>query len=322
MTRARNVTATDSRDDTCPQTMEPSSRSPVRPRSRSLARSDRRFAWLLLSPSLLMVVLVTVLPIAQAVQLSLSRSVGFQAGEFVGLGNYDQFFADPLTITNLWTTAVFAVASLILTLPLSVGLALLLNQKFPGRAVVRTLLIMPWIISQLLAALMWRWVASADIGPLGYLLATMTGQRVDMFGGTTSAMVGIILANVWRTFPYAMIIVLAALQTIPVEVYEAGRVDGAGAFQRLRYLTLPLIQGPLLISTIILSINAVNMVELPLILTGGGPLNATDLLGLRVYREAFQFQNFGLASAAALVMFAANILFSLVYIKVLRGEKD
>lgn len=320
MTPLENMPAATPHESGVALPSEPASRSEQR-RSRSLGASQRRFAWILLSPSLLVVVLVTVFPIAQAVQLSLSQSVGFQPGVFVGLENYERFFSDPLTATNLWTTAVFAVASLVLTLPLSIGLALLLNQKFPGRALVRTLLIMPWIISQLLAALMWRWVASADIGPLGYLLATLTGERVDMFGGTTSAMVGIILANVWRTFPYAMIIVLAALQTIPEEVYEAGKADGAGAFQRLRYLTLPLIQGPLLIATIILSINAVNMVELPLILTGGGPLNATDLLGLRVYREAFQFQNFGLASAAAMVMFAANVLFSLVYIRVIKGEK-
>lgn len=290
-------------------------------RLSTLTARAGRFGWFLFAPSLLLVLLVTVVPIGQAVQLSLSRSEGFEPGAFVGLENYSRFFTDPLSMTNLAKTAIFAGASLALTVPLSVGLALLLNRKFPGRTLVRTLLIMPWIISQLLAALMWRWVSSSDIGPLGYVLATVTGARVDLFGGETSAMVGIVLANVWRTFPYGMIIVLAALQTIPHEVYEAGKIDGTTAFQRFRHLTLPLIRGPLLIAVIILSINGVNMVELPLLLTGGGPLDATDLIGLRVFREAFQFQDFGLASAAAMVMFLMNVVFSLAYIKVLRSER-
>jgi multiple sugar transport system permease protein len=290
-------------------------------RRPTLERGARRFAWGLFAPSLVLVVVVTILPIAQALRLSMSEAVGFEFGSFIGLENYARFFSDPLSRTNLVNTAVFTVASMALTMPLAVGLAVLLNREFPGRTLVRTLLIMPWIISQLLAALMWRWVASPDIGPVGYALTTLAGTRVELFGGTTSAMVGIVLANVWRTFPYALILVLAALQTVPKDIYEAGRVDGATPFQEFRYLTLPLIQGTIVIAMIILTINAVNMVELPLILTGGGPLNATDLVGLRVFREAFQFQKFGIASAAAVVMFFINVVFSLAYIKVLRGER-
>src|SRR5690606_6343836 len=150
----------------------------------------------------------------QAVQLSLSDTDGFNPGAFVGFDNYRRFFADPLSTTNLVRTLIFTAASLLLTVPLSVGLALLLNQRFPGRTVVRAVLITPWVVSQLLAALMWRWVVSPDIGPLGYLLSSMAGVRTDLFGGEIGAMVGIVLANVWRTFPYGMIIVLAALQTV------------------------------------------------------------------------------------------------------------
>lgn len=290
------------------------------PRGPSLERRARRFAWTLFAPSMILVVVVTILPIAQALRLSVSQTAGFQIGTFVGLENYVEFFRDPLSRTNLINTAVFTIASMVLTMPLAVGLAVLLNREFPGRTIVRTLLILPWIVSQLLAALMWRWVASPDIGPVGYALTTLADTRVDLFGGTASAMVGIVLANVWRTFPYGFILVLAALQTVPKDIYEAGRVDGTTRFQEFRYLTLPLIQGTIVIAMIILTINAVNMVELPLILTGGGPLNATDLIGLRVFREAFQFQDFGIASAAAVIMFLMNVAFSLAYIRVMRRE--
>jgi multiple sugar transport system permease protein len=133
-------------------------------------------------------------------------------------------------------------------------------------------------------------------------------------------MAGMIVANVWRTYPYAMILSLAAIVTVPPELNEAAKVDGANAWQRFFSVTLPLIRPTLLIALIILSVNAINMIELPLILTGGGPIDATDLLGLRVYREAFVLQNFGFASAIAIVMFGMNALISIAYIRVVRNE--
>jgi ABC-type sugar transport system permease subunit len=121
-------------------------------------------------------------------------------------------------------------------------------------------------------------------------------------------------------YPYAMILTLAALTTIPKELFEAATVDGAGPWQRFIYVTIPMIQSTLLVVLIVLSVNAVNMIELPLILTGGGPVSATELLGLRVYREAFVLHNLGYASSIAVVMFGLNVLMSIAYLRVLRNE--
>src|SRR5262249_19624767 len=160
-------------------------------------------------------------------------------------------------------------------------------------------LILPWVVSQVLAALLWRWLDSPLIGPIAYLVGRLTDSRVDILGDPATAMGGVIVANVWRTFPFPMVLTLAALQTVPGELYEAARIDGAGRWQSFRFVTLPMIQNTLLIATIILSVHCVNLIELPLVLTGGGPVNATEVLGLRVYREAFVLQNFGYGSAIA-----------------------
>lgn len=294
----------------------PYSRSAVKGRSKSHAL----FPWLLMAPSVLLVLLVTVLPIVQAVSLSLRETFFLEQGQFIGADHYKRFFADPSGHRNIVTTLVFAAGSIALTFPLAIGLALLLSRDFPGRAVVRTLLILPWVVSQLLGALMWQWVLSPNIGAIAYWLGKFVGGRVDILGTTNTAMAGMIVANVWRTYPYAMILTLAAIVTVPQDLYEAAKVDGANARQRFFSITFPLIRPTLLIALIILTVNAINMIELPLILTGGGPIDVTDLLGLRVYREAFVLQNFGFASAIAIVMFGMNALMSIAYIRVLRSE--
>jgi multiple sugar transport system permease protein len=271
-------------------------------------------------PAVLLVVCVTFLPIVQAVSLSFRDTNYLQIGGFVGLRHYLTFLRDPLGLQNLLNSLVFTFGSLSLALPLALGLALLLNLSFPGRTVFRTILILPWVVSQLLTALLWRWIDSPLLGPVAYLLGNLLDTRVDILGDPSTAMLGVVAANVWRTFPYAMILTLAALQTIPVELYEAAKIDGAGRWNLFRYVTFPMIQNTFLIATIILSIHYFNMIELPLVLTGGGPVNRTEVLGLRVYREAFVLFRFGLGSAIAMFMFVVNIVVSLLYIKILRAE--
>lgn len=292
------------------------------PRRRSPRRRRRRLLPIaLMAPSVLLVVCVTFLPIVQAIQLSFHDTVFLEQGEWIGLEHYERFLGNSAGIHSIVVTLVFTAASLVITLPLSLGLALLLNRPMRGRALLRTALILPWVASQLLTALMWRWLLNADIGPIAYGLGLLANGPVDLLADDVGAMAGMVAANVWRTYPYAMILLLAALQTVPRELHEAAKVDGASAWQRLRFITLPAIRSTLLISTIILSVNAVNMIELPLVMTGGGPADATNLLGLEVFNEAFTLNHLGFGSAIAVVMFAINAIVSLAYIAVLRDDR-
>jgi multiple sugar transport system permease protein len=275
---------------------------------------------LLMLPAILLVVLVTFAPIIQAIVLSFHETNYFQLGKFVGLRNYERFFRDPISAQNLINSVVISISCLVLSLAAGMGLALLLKRSFRGRVLFRTLLILPWVMSPLLSALLWRFMYSPQIGPIAYLLGELTSRRFDLLGDVNTAMPGIVIAAVWRSYPYAMILILAALQTVPEELYEAAKMDGGGRLQLFRFITVPMIQNTLLIVIIIQSIGFFNMIELPLILTGGGPLNRTDVIGLRVYREAFVLQKYGFGSAIAMVMFAINIGISLIYIRILRNE--
>jgi multiple sugar transport system permease protein len=293
----------------------------INTQSRKIRKPIAFFPWLLMTPSALIVLLVTFFPIVQAIQLSMYQTIFLERGNYIGLDNFNKFFtSDIISIKNITNTLIFAFGSLALTFPIAISLALILSRNFRGRTVIRTILILPWVVSQLLSALMWRWVLSPDIGPIGYWLTFFAGFRFDTLGQVDTAMIGMIVTNVWRTYPYAMILTLAALTTIPKELFEAATVDGAGPWQRFIYVTFPMIQSTLLVVLIVLSVNAVNMIELPLILTGGGPVSTTELLGLRVYREAFVLHNLGYASSIAVVMFGMNALMSIGYIRVLRSE--
>jgi multiple sugar transport system permease protein len=272
-------------------------------------------------PAVMLVVGVTFLPILQAITLSFRETKFLQFGRFIGFRHYVAFFSDPVSRQTLLNSCMFTFGSLALALPLALGLALLLNHPFRGRAVFRTILILPWVVSQLLTALLWRFLDTPLLGPVAYVLEQLAGGRVDLLGNPDTAMLGVIIANVWRTFPYAMILTLAALQTIPNDLYEAAKIDGAGRWNLFRFVTFPMIQNTFLIATIILSIHYFNMIELPLVLTGGGPVNRTELLGLRVYREAFVLFKFGFGSAVAMLMFVVNIVVSLAYIRILRAER-
>jgi multiple sugar transport system permease protein len=279
-----------------------------------------RLAYLFLLPTLLLVMAITFYPAVHAIRVSLYDTNFLSLTRFVGLKHYLRFLQDPLGQSNILNSLTFTFGSLLVALPFGMILALLLNQPIRFRVLFRTLIIIPWIVSQIVTALLWGWLLNPQFGPVNFFIRLWFGAPFDFLGQTSAAMPTLILTNVWRSFPYPMLLLLAALQTIPEEMYEASRVDGATAWQRFWRITLPLIRNTLLITTIMLSLHYFNMITLPLILTGGGPVGVTDVLSLRVYREAFNFYHLGLASAVAVYIFIFNIAFSLLYIKILRAK--
>lgn len=279
-----------------------------------------RLAYFFLLPTILLVAAITFYPALHAIRVSLHDTTFLNLTRFAGLKHYVRFLQDPLGQANILNSLVYTFGSLLVALPFGMLLALLLNQPIRCRVLFRTVIIVPWIVSQIVTALLWGWLLSPQFGPVNFFIRTWFGAPFDFLGQTGAAMPTLILTNVWRSFPYPMLLLLAALQTIPEEMYEAARVDGAAAWQRFWRITLPLIRNTLLITTIMLSLHYFNMITLPLILTGGGPVGVTDVLSLRVYREAFNFYHLGLASAVAVYIFIFNIAFSLLYIKILRAK--
>jgi ABC-type sugar transport system permease subunit len=277
--------------------------------------------YLFFYPSLILVAAVSFVPLFYALRQSVHAADYLNTGAFVGFANYVELLTRGGGLTNIGRSIAFVAGTLALTLPLGIGLALLLDRPVRFRAFFRTLLMVPWIVSQLVTGLIWLWLYDGRQGPIAYLLTQAGVNMVGPLTDTRWAMPSLILANTWHSYPLVMVFTLAALQTIPAEVREAARIDAQSAWRRFWHVTLPLIRGTVLVALVLTTLHTFNTVTTVLIMTGGGPAEATDVLALRVFKEGFQFYRMEAAATAAVCIFALNILFSIAYIRVLRGER-
>jgi multiple sugar transport system permease protein len=257
-------------------------------------------------------------PIYYAVDISLHETRFLQKTAFVGLGQYVRLGHDSEFLRALHTSLKYALGSLILTLPIGMIFALLLNRPIRFRGIFRTILIIPWTLSQAVTATLWVWMFNPSYGPVKYLLSQLGVTQVVFVSNPDWALTILILVNTWMTYPFPMVLFLAALQTVPRELYEAARIDGCAAWSSFWRVTLPYIRNTVMSTAIMLTLQFFNMVTLIYVMTGGGPLGATDTLSLKVFVDTFF--NYRVASAAAvgMVIFFLNIAFSLSYIRVLR----
>lgn len=284
------------------------------------ARGCHTQAYLFMLPAVLLVGAVSLYPIAYAVYLSLFRTRYLERVAFIGIGNYQRLLADPAAWQNLGNSLTYVFGSLAVVLPFGLGVAVLLNQPVRFRSAFRIVIILPWVVSQTIIALLWGWLLNPDFGPAIYLLELLGFGKVSLLSDVRSALPALIGVNAWGSYPMAVILLLAALQTIPDELRDAARVDGASRWQHFSHITLPLIRPTLLVTTIMLTLLYFNMVTLVLILTGGGPLGVTEVLSLRAFKEGFDFWRVGYAATLGVVIFIFNVVFSLLYIRLLRQE--
>jgi multiple sugar transport system permease protein len=277
-----------------------------------------KLGYLLSVPAVTLVLLVSLVPIVLAFRTSLYDTRYMELREFVGFANYWRILLDPSIRANVANSLVFVLGSLALAIPMGVFLAVLLDRPIAFRTAYRVILIAPWVISQTIVALLWVWLLNGRYGPMLAVLESLGFGRVDLLADVSTAMPAVIAANVWQSYPFALVLVLAALQTVPSELYEAVAVDGGSVFAKFRYVTFPYLRPTLLVITIMLSLHYFNMVTLVLTMTAGGPFNATEVVSLRAFKEGFQSWHIGIASALGVLVFVANVILSLAYIRILR----
>jgi multiple sugar transport system permease protein len=258
---------------------------------------------LLLLPALMLLVLFVGLPILRVVQLSLSR-VDLQQGivaRWAGLEQFSRLWQDGRWWAALGNTAVFTGASVALEMGLGLAFALLLNRRFPGRGGVRALVMLPWALPTAVMALAWAWIFNDAFGVLNDLLRRLglVADPIAWLGEPGTAMLALVIADVWKTTPFVMLIVLAGLQAIPEQVLEAARVDGLTAWQRLRRVVLPLLAPSLLVALAFRTVQAYGAFDLPYVMTGGGPGGSTETVSLLAYQNYFRYLEFGYGSAVA-----------------------
>jgi multiple sugar transport system permease protein len=269
-------------------------------------------------PALALLSLVTVYPVTYVLVLSLQRRMPiFDISRFVGLDNYLFLLRDDRFWNALGNTAYFTALSVTVELLLGLGVALIMERRFRLKGIARAVILVPWAIPTVVSARMWEWIFNTDFGVLNYL----TGIRINWLGSPFWAMHAAVAVDVWKTTPFVAILLMAGLQAIPRDLYQAARVDGAGALAAFLRVTLPLLRPVILVVLLFRTLDAFRVFDAVYVLTGGGPANTTETLSIYAYRVLFQTLQFGYGSALAVTVFFFTGLISVGYISLLtRGR--
>lgn len=283
-------------------TAEPDTARAGRAQLRRVERGQP-FAYLWVAPAVVIFGVFVVLPAVFALGLAFTSWDGLSAPVFVGLRNFEAAFTDGDYWHALVHNIIYAVGTVAGKFVLSLGLALVLNSSIPARAFFRTVLFLPVVLSFVAVAMLWSFMYSYNIGLINNVLGHL-GLGVlahDWLGDPRTALGAVIMVDIWKWFGFHLVIFLAGLQSIPDEVYEASRLDGAGWWRQLTRITLPMIVPVATINVILSLAGAFNVFDLVYIMTTGGPGNATDMAMLEIYTEAFQFNKYGYSAALSVI---------------------
>ncbi|MCY3731750.1 MAG: sugar ABC transporter permease [Rhodospirillaceae bacterium] len=272
---------------------------------------------LLIAPTVLVFCTVIVYPLVSAIYLGLfSIYTPTMEGEWVGLDNYRRLLASGEFWRSLANNLIWTAGTLTLQIVFGILVALMLHRNLAFRALARSLVLFPYFLSTVVAVLVWRWLFNDLYGVLNHLLlwAGIVDLPVDWLGSMPNAMISLIFVGAWKYFPFVVIAVLARLQAIPDELYEAASIDGAGAWARFTDVTLPQLRDVLVVVVLLRTIWDFKEFDLIYLLTGGGPIIGTQTLPLMVYKEAFALNQMGGASAVAVLMMLIMLLFMSLYL--------
>lgn len=274
--------------------------------------NERGFRFVL--PAVLLLSLVTLYPLLYVLWLSFHRKLLiFGISRFVGWDNYFFLFKDNRFWNALKNTLYFTLISVALELILGLLIALLLNQAFKLKGILRVGVLLPWAIPTVVSARMWEWIYHPDFGILNYLL----GAHINWLGNPQWALSAAIFMDVWKTTPFVVILILAGLQVIPREIYQAARVDGAGSWSIFWRVTLPVLKPIIFVVLIFRTLDAFRVFDAIYVLTGGGPANTTETLSIYAYKILFQTLQFGYGSTLSVVVFFCVGSITLLYVKLL-----
>lgn len=287
-------------------------------RSRA-SQAQSRLAWILITPTILVLSVVIILPVFQSLRQSLYGKAGLDpetgfvsdAEPFVGLDNYANIFtgAGDRFWVALYNTTLFGVVTVVLETLLGVSMALIMHRAMRGRGIVRAAILVPWAIPTAVSAILWGWIFNQN-GVANAIL----GQHIMWASGDLSAKMAIIIADVWKTAPYIGLLTLAGLQVIPDEVYEAAKIDGAGAWKRFTRITLPLVKPALVVAILFRALDALRMFDLPYILIGPRK-GSVETLSMLVQDEASNLR-YGSAAAYALILFLYVFIFAFAFTRI------
>jgi len=279
--------------------------------------SQGALALIFSAPAVLIIAATILVPFGIAVFLSLHNWNLKRPGRerFIGLENYADWLADSDFWGPLQTTFTFAIGAVVVIIIVSLLIALLLNEKFAGRGILRALLLIPWAIPSVVNALLWKWLLNPQYGlvnAIAYDLGIITEYQ-NVLGSMPSVMIWLVIAYSWIHIPLATLLLLSGLQTIPDDIYESAIVDGASVWQRFLFITLPLLRPMLSIVIIFEMIFALQVFDIIFVLTAGGPADATNVLGWQIYTETFRKLDFGAGSSIAMLLGGITLALAILF---------
>jgi multiple sugar transport system permease protein len=300
--------------------------SPVQRRRRGVRRTARlmwreRSAYAFLAPGLILFSVFTMFALGFAFYLTFREwNILEPEKPFIGLQNYRDMIGDEDFRQSIINTFYFTGASVPLGMAIGLGVALLLNQPLWGRTVLRTLFFLPVVTPFVVVAIVWKWLYNGDFGPINYYLIKthLISGPLLWLSDRNLAMPAVVLMSVWTSVGFSMVVYLAALQGVPAELYESARIDGAGAWARFRYVTLPMLAPSTLFLMVIGIIGSFQVFTQIYIMTSGGPVNRTSTMVYYIYESAFKFYEMGYASTLAYALFVLLLVFTVIQLRLYR----
>jgi ABC-type sugar transport system permease subunit len=296
-----------------------------RPRTRGRVQADRRLGYLLVAPVVILLLAVTAYPLVYNLWNSFhsyNLSVVGEGHPFVGVKNYSKMFGSHEWVSALGRTAAFTAVSVLLETVAALGLALMLHRKFRGRGFLRAAILVPWAVPTVVSATLWKTMFDPRAGFVDYMLGNLhlPGAHTTWLAGIWTSWVTILVADAWKNVPFIAIILLAGLQVIPGEVYEAARIDGANAWQSFRRMTLPLLKPALAVALIFRTLQAFLVFDVIYIMTGGGPGVSTQTLAFLNWQTFLVGTDFGYGGAISVMLVIMSLAIAAVYVRALRPE--
>jgi multiple sugar transport system permease protein len=300
----------------------PHDKASTTPKWRRLLERDSTLGYALTTPSVLILLLFIAYPFVLGIRMSLSQWIVGQEPTFIGLQNFTRNFGSTIFTRTVFNTFIYTAAATVLKLVFGMSLALVLNNTFRGKGLVRAAFLLPWIIPTVLSTLAWLWMFDATFSVINWFLRYfgVVQRGVNWLGDPVLAMTSIVVVNAWRGIPFFAISLLAGLQTISQELYEAAAIDGANAVQRFRYITLPLVKPVLLVVLLFSVIWTFADFQLVYVLTRGGPANSTHLFATLAYQVGVVSGQLGEGAAISLTMFPMLVVVVVVLLMYLRKE--
>lgn len=296
-----------------------------RHRQYSLIALDRRFGYLLVAPAVLVLLAITAYPLVYNIWNSLQHDV-INSGvppSFAGADNYQRIFTDNQFLPALGHTAGFTLVSVAVETVVGLALALALNRRFPGRGLVRAAVFIPWAVPTVVSAQLWKTMFDPQYGWVNYVLTTLhlPFAHTTWLAGKWTSWAAILAADAWRNTPFMAIVLLAGLQVIPTDIYEAARIDGASAWQTFRRLTLPLLMPALMVALIFRTLSSFLIFDVVYAMTGGGPGTSTSVLSYLNWQAFFVYADYGYGGAISVALVVIALLIAAAYVRAFRSEQ-